>query len=185
MKLVVGIGNPGPRYQRTRHNLGMRLVERLAAEEGIALTRRRFDALVGDGQVAGRRVLLVKPQNYVNLTGQVVGPLARWHRCPPEDILVVCDDMNLELGRLRLRRKGSSGGHNGLASIIEALGTEEFPRLRIGIGRAENGDAVAHVLGRFRPEEEPVVEEALGRAADAVRTWLSRGIEAAMNEFNR
>jgi len=185
MKLVVGIGNPGPRYQRTRHNLGMRLVERLAAEEGIALTRRRFDALVGGGQVAGRRVLLVKPQSYVNLTGQVVAPLARWHRCPPEDILVVCDDMNLELGRLRLRRKGSSGGHNGLASIIEALGTEEFPRLRIGIGRAEDGDAVGHVLGRFRPEEEPVVEEALGRATAAVRTWLSLGIEAAMNEFNR
>ncbi len=183
MKVVVGIGNPGPRYRQTRHNLGMRVVERLADEEGIALARRRFQARVGQGQIEGRRVLLVKPLSYVNLTGQVVAPLARWHRCRPEDILVVCDDMNLEVGRLRLRRKGSSGGHNGLASIIEALGTEEFPRLRIGIGRGD--DPVGHVLGRLEPHEEPVVEAALDRAAEAVRRWVSMGIEAAMNEFNR
>lgn len=185
MKLVVGIGNPGPRYRRTRHNLGMRVVERLAADEGIPLRRRRFDALVGDGRLAGARVLLVKPQSYVNLTGSAVAPLARWHRCPPQDLLVVCDDMSLGPGRLRLRRRGSSGGHNGLASIIESLGTEEFPRLRVGIGRSAHGDPVAHVLGAFEPDEEPAIEQAVARAADAVRTWLARGIEAAMNDFNR
>ena len=122
MKLVVGIGNPGKRYEPTRHNLGFRVVDRLAAETGVAVTRRRFDALVGEGTVDGCRALLVKPQTFVNLSGAAVAPLLRWYRCSTEDLLVVCDDLNLEPGQLRLRRQGSSGGHNGLESIIECLG---------------------------------------------------------------
>ncbi|MFW6163668.1 MAG: aminoacyl-tRNA hydrolase [Planctomycetota bacterium] len=184
MKLVVGIGNPGPRYKGTRHNLGFRTVERLADRHGIALRRRRFDALVGDGTVGGQRALLVEPQTFVNLSGSAVAPLARWHKCPLDDLMVVCDDLNLGLGALRLRPRGSSGGHNGLASIIECLGTDAFPRLRIGVGRGRGPDPVAHVLGRFERDEEPVVEQAVDGAADAIEVWLQQGMDAAMNAFN-
>jgi PTH1 family peptidyl-tRNA hydrolase len=185
MKLVVGIGNPGRRYERTRHNLGFRVVDRLADEHGIAVSRRRFDALVGEGRIEARPVLLVKPQTYVNLSGSAVAPLLRWYRCSAEDLLVVCDDLNLEAVKLRLRRHGSSGGHNGLASIIACLGTEEFPRLRLGIGRGAEGDAVGHVLGAFGQEEEELAAAAVAAGAQAVRLWLRLGIEAAMNEVNR
>lgn len=185
MRLVVGIGNPGRRYEETRHNLGFRVLDRLAADHHIAVSRRRFDALVGQGTIEGSSVLLVKPQTYVNLTGSAVAPLLRWHRCSPADLLVVCDDLNLELGRLRLRSQGSSGGHNGLGSLIECLGTEAFPRLRIGIGRAADAGQVAHVLGTFGPQEREVVEGVVARAADAVRLWLRLGTQAAMNEVNR
>ena len=183
MKLVVGLGNPGRRYEGTRHNLGFRVVDCLAERHAIALSRRRFEALVGDGAIGACRVLLAKPQTYVNLSGRAVAPLVRWHKCPLDDLLVVCDDLSLDLGRLRVRRKGSHGGHNGLRSIIECLGTECFARVRIGIGRG--ADAVAHVLGRFGADEEPLAEAALGRAADAVGVWLDDGIDAAMNAFNR
>jgi len=185
MKIVVGIGNPGTRYQRTRHNLGFRTVDHLAAQHRIAVSRRRFDARVGEGQINGVRVLLVKPQTYVNLSGSAVAPLLRWYRCPTEDLLVVCDDLNLEPGALRLRRRGSSGGHNGLESIIQCLGTADFPRLRIGIGRGQGRDAVAHVLGTPGPQEQETLDAAIAKAANAVQTWLSEGIDAAMNKANR
>ena len=182
MKVVVGIGNPGSRYAATRHNLGFRVVDRLAERHGIAVTRRRFDALVGEGAVGASRVLLVKPQTFVNLTGSAVAPLLRWHKCSIGDILVVTDDLNLELGRLRVRSQGSHGGHNGLRSLIECLGTEAFSRVRIGIGQGR--DAVGHVLCRFGPDEEPLAESAADKAADAVGVWLDRGINAAMDAFN-
>jgi len=185
MKIVVGIGNPGKRYERTRHNLGFMVVDRLAADHGAELSRRRFDARVGEGRIEGHQVLLVKPQTYVNLSGSSVAPLLRWHRCSPDDLLVVCDDLNLELGRLRLRHRGSSGGHNGLGSLIECLGSEDFARLRVGIGRGAEGDAVSHVLGAIGPREEDAVAAAVAAAADAVRLWLRRGVDAAMNEVNR
>jgi len=185
LKVVVGIGNPGSRYQKTRHNLGFAVADRVAAQAGIAFDRRRFDAAVGDGMAGSQRVLLVKPQTYVNLTGTCVAPLLRWHRCTTGDLLVVCDDLNLELGRLRLRPRGSSGGHNGLESIVECLGTDDFARLRLGIGRGALGDAVEHVLGRFRPEEESVAAAAVATAAEVVRSWIEHGIDAAMNAYNR
>lgn len=185
MKVVVGIGNPGSRYQKTRHNLGFEVVDRVAAQAGIALDRRRFDAKVGDGLVGSQRVLLVKPQTYVNLTGTCVAPLLRWHRSLPGDLLAVCDDLNLELGRLRLRPSGSSGGHNGLESIVECLGTDEFARLRLGIGRGPSGDAVEHVLGRFRPDEEEAAAAGVATAAEAVLAWIEHGLDVAMNRFNR
>ena len=187
MKIVVGIGNPGKRYERTRHNLGFHVVDRLAAEHGISASRRRFDALVGEGRIEARPVLLVKPQTYVNLSGSAVAPLLRWYRCSAEDdILVVCDDLNLEPGKVRLRRRGSSGGHNGVQSIIECLGTDDFARLRIGIGRGGgNDDAVAHVLGALTAAEGDTFAAAVAAAADAVRLWLRVGVDAAMNEVNR
>ena len=185
MKVVVGVGNPGKRYERTRHNLGFQVVDRLAADHAIAVSRRRFDALVGEGPIGSQRVLLVKPQTYVNLTGTSVAPLLRWHRCSTDDLLVVCDDLNLEQGRLRLRRRGSSGGHNGLESIAECLGTEDFARLRLGIGRPPGGDAVEHVLGRFSSDEEAAATAAVVAAASAVCLWLDPGVEAAMNACNR
>ncbi|MFP4055900.1 MAG: aminoacyl-tRNA hydrolase [Candidatus Brocadiia bacterium] len=185
MKVVVGIGNPGTRYQGTRHNLGARVVDRLADEAGIPIRRRRFHALVGEGQMGTRRVLLVKPQTYVNLSGSAVAPLLRWHRCSPEDLLVVCDDLDLEPGSLRLRARGSSGGHKGLQSIIECLGTDAFARLRMGIGRGPGDDPVAHVLGRFTPQEQTIVGPAVDAAAEAVRCWLDHGVRDAMNEVNR
>jgi PTH1 family peptidyl-tRNA hydrolase len=185
MKLIVGIGNPGRRYEQTRHNLGALVVDHLSDEHGIPLSRRRFDALVGRGVIGEETVLLVKPQTYVNLSGKAVAPLMRWHRCVPEDILVVCDDLNLTLGQLRLRRKGSSGGHNGLKSVSEALGTDDYPRLRIGIGDAQERGAVSHVLGRFDQEERATIQAAIGDAARAARIWLERGIDEAMNKCNR
>ena len=185
MKLVVGIGNPGKRYESTRHNLGFRVVDRVASDHGVALSRRRFDALVGEGAVVSCRVLLVKPQTFVNLSGAAVAPLLRWHRCSTEDLLVVCDDLNLEPGKLRLRREGSSGGHNGLQSIIECLGAEDFARLRVGIGRGGAGDAVAHVLGGPGPGEAAALDAAVADAANAVQLWLRVGTEAAMNVVNR
>ena len=184
MKIVVGIGNPGKRYQHTRHNLGARVVGHLARQEGIRISRRRFDALVGQGLVACRTVLLVKPQTYVNLSGSAVAPLLRWHRCSTADLLVVCDDITLELGTLRLRPRGSSGGHNGLSSIIDWLGTNDFARLRVGIGRGRAADPVDHVLGRFGAQEGPAVAATVPKAAEAIVTWLDQGIENAMNAFN-
>jgi PTH1 family peptidyl-tRNA hydrolase len=163
----------------------MRVVDRLAAEHGIATDKRRFDGHVGEGFIGSARVLLVKPQTYVNLAGTCVAPLLRWYRCPAEDLLVICDDINLELGKLRLRRRGASGGHNGLQSVADRLGTEEFARLRIGIGRGGSEDPVGHVLGRFGPEEDAVIEGALADAAQAACVWVGQGIEAAMNAFNR
>jgi len=185
MKIVVGIGNPGKRYERTRHNLGAHVVDRLAACHGIRISRRRFDGLVGEGRIASHRVLLVKPQTYVNLSGSCVAPLLHWYRCPSGALMVVCDDLNLEVGRLRLRRKGSSGGHKGLQSIVECLGTEQFARLRVGIGRGQGGDAVGQVLGRFSPDEEPAIAALIATASDAICLWVERGVDAAMNEFNR
>jgi len=182
MKVVVGIGNPGRSYEETRHNLGFRVVDRLAERHAVAVSRRRFDALVGDGHIAAQHVLLVKPQTFVNLSGSAVAPLVRWHKCTLDDLMVVCDDLNLELGKVRVRRQGSSGGHNGLTSIIECLGSDAFARVRLGIGRGS--DAVAHVLGQFGRDEEPEAALAVDKAAGAVEMWLGQGIDAAMNAFN-
>ena len=184
MKLVVGIGNPGRRYAGTRHNLGACVVDRLAAQHAIAVSRRRFHALVGDGTIGSQRARLVKPETFVNLSGSAVAPLLRWHRCSLDDLLVVCDDINLEPGRLRLRPRGSSGGHNGLKSIAECLASTEFARLRLGIGRGRAGEPTDHVLGRFTPAEQEWAAEVVVRAAEVVRHWLDKGTEAAMTACN-
>lgn len=183
MKVVVGVGNPGREYELTRHNVGFDVVDALARADRIVVAKRRFDALVGEGTAAGERVLLLKPQTFVNLSGHSVRQAVDFFKLTPGDVLVVCDDANLPLGRLRFRADGSSGGHNGLESIIACLGTEAFSRLRLGIDRAGEG-LVDHVLGRFSKAERAVMDEAMIDATRGVAMWLARGIDACMNEFN-
>ncbi len=185
MYLIVGLGNPGAQYARNRHNVGFRCLRRLAAEHGLSFDRRQKNARVAPGTVAGHRVLLVLPQTYMNDSGRAVGPLVQFYQVALPQLLVVSDDLDLPPGALRLRPSGSSGGHRGMQSIIQRLGSQDFPRLRIGIGRPPGRmDPVDFVLQNFSADEEPVIEEALERAVAAIETWLAEGIEAAMERYN-
>ncbi len=185
MKLIVGLGNPDRRYRGTRHNIGWEVIDQLARRSGITVEREDGWAQVGRGTVCGRRVLLAKPQTYVNLSGVAVQDLRRRHRVKVEDVFLIVDDLDLPLGRVRMRPKGGHGGHNGLRSVIEALGSDEFPRLRIGVGRPPEGvDPADYVLTRFSMIERKVVEAAVDRAAEAIETAVGQGIEAAMTQFN-
>lgn len=181
----MGLGNPGRRYRGTRHNVGADVVVRAAHRARIPLGEEDGFSITGRGSLGGVRVLLAVPQTYVNVSGEAVRDLRRRHRVRPEDLYVAVDDLDLPLGRLRLRAKGSAGGHNGLRSIIEALGTTEFPRLRIGIGRPPEGtDPAEYVLTRFSAEEQRALDEALDRAVEALETAIAEGIGVAMNRFN-
>jgi len=185
VKIVLGIGNPGREHARTRHNAGWRVVDLVASRAGLERWRRRFAGLVGEVTLAGERVLLVKPETFVNLSGECARAAVDYTGAGPGSLLVVCDDANLPLGVLRCRPGGSSGGHKGLDSIAAHLGTESFARLRIGVGRpAGGGDLAPHVLGTFSSEEEPLAMAAEARAADAVLEWVGSGIEMCMNKFN-
>nr|WP_290665192.1 aminoacyl-tRNA hydrolase [Ardenticatena sp.] len=183
--LIVGLGNPGPQYARNRHNVGFQVLDRLAGRHGLTFSRTMHRALVAEGRIDGRRVLLAKPLTYMNNSGEAVGALVRSFDIPLEQVLVVYDDIDLPPGALRLRPKGGSGGQRGMRSIIHHLGTEAFPRLRIGIGRPpERMDVAAYVLQNFSPDEELDMEEVRERAVDAIETWLREGLQAAMNRFN-
>lgn len=185
MKLIVGLGNPGRRYRSTRHNVGADVVARVARRAGIALDEEDGFSIVGRGEIGGVRVLLARPQTYVNVSGEAVRDLRRRHRLRAEDVYLVVDDLDLPLGRIRIRAKGSAGGHNGLRSIIEALGTTEFPRLRVGIGRPPEGtDPAEYVLTRFTPAEQEALDAALERAAEALETAVGEGVQIAMNRYN-
>ena len=180
-RLLVGLGNPGREYAGTRHNVGFAILDRIAAAAGVRFrANRKWHAEVAlDGDV-----WLCKPQTYMNLSGESVGALARFHKIEPARVLVVFDDMALALGRLRIRERGSAGGHNGLKSIIAHLCTQDIPRLRIGIGSAEPGAATDHVLGKIALEEQPLLEQALDRATEAIQHAQSHDLAAAMNHFN-
>lgn len=181
MKLVVGLGNPGREYARTRHNVGFEVLESLAARHGAAWSRKP------DAEIArwGQDAVLVKPQTFMNLSGAAVQRWQQFYKVAIEDVLVVVDDVNLEAGRLRIRQAGSAGGHNGLKSIIALLGTDRFPRLRIGVGGGERKNLSSHVLGRFTADEEQIIEAALDRAVEAVEVFVADGSSAAMNKYNR
>ncbi len=184
MKLIVGLGNPGRRYQGTRHNIGARVIDTLARRHQVALREEGW-ADVGALTLDGARMLLARPQTYVNVSGTAVADLRRRHRLPLENLLVAFDDLDLPVGQIRLRAQGGHGGHNGMRSIIEALGSEEFARLRVGIARPPEGvDPADYVLSRFSKEEQAQLDEAVERAADAVEAFVRRGIEAAMSAFN-
>lgn len=183
--LVAGLGNPGPRYRHTRHNVGFMVVDELARRLPAGAARQRFDGEIIETTWGGARVVLLKPRTYMNRSGSSVAPAARWYRVPYERLLIVYDDLDLPFGQIRLRPSGSSGGHNGLTSVLDSLGTEDVPRLRIGIGRPEQRSAVAHVLSRFSAEEEAALPDLIALAADAVETWMREGIDVAMNRFNR
>jgi PTH1 family peptidyl-tRNA hydrolase len=185
MKLIVGLGNRDRRYRRTRHNVGWDVIDRMARRWGVTVDQEDGWAQVGSAKVGRNRILLAKPQTYVNRSGVAVADLLRRHRVKIGDLLVIADDLDLPLGRLRLRGGGSHGGHNGLRSIIEALGRDDFPRLRVGIGRPPAGvDPAEFVLTPFREDEDAVMQAALDRAADAVETVLREGLPTAMNRFN-
>ncbi len=186
MKLIAGLGNPGPRYEHTRHNVGFMVADETARRWNIQLRYERgYEGLVGDGVVAGERTLLLKPQTLMNLSGRSVAALARFYKLALGDLLVVLDDLDLPVGGLRMRADGSSGGHRGLSDVIEKLGSQEIARLRIGIGRVHRCETVGHVLGTFAPDEREAVAEVVQTAADAVECWATRGVQAAMNAFNR
>ena len=183
--LIVGLGNPGPEYADNRHNIGFQCIDRLARASAIRLAeRKRQNALVGKGEVEGHPLILAKPLTFMNESGQAVQRVSHWYKVPAERILVIHDDLDLPVGRIRLRPGGSSGGHKGVLSTIEALGTKEFARLRIGIGRPEWGEPADYVLNNFGPEQEEVMDIIRDWIVDLVPLLLKEGIEEAMNVFN-
>ncbi len=186
LKLIVGLGNPGREYAAHRHNVGFQCLDRLARVHGLSFTKRQAKAVLAPGRIAGLPVILVKPMTYMNLSGRAVGRLARFYEVIPEDILVIYDDLDLSLGVIRLRAKGGSGGHKGMRSIVESLGTQGFPRLRVGIDRPPGKmDPVDYVLQDFSAEEETVIEEVYERVVAAVELCLAEGIVVAMNTYNQ
>jgi PTH1 family peptidyl-tRNA hydrolase len=184
IRLVVGLGNPGPEYAETRHNLGFKVIEALDEVLGIGVKQRKFSARIGEGRHAGRKVILMKPWTFMNRSGASVATAVGFYKMDLCDLMVVVDDMALETGTLRIRANGSAGGHNGLADIIEKLGTNEFARCRVGIGARPGDQAVEYVLGRPESEEKPRLNRAILRARDAVLCWLEFGVDRTMNEFN-
>jgi PTH1 family peptidyl-tRNA hydrolase len=182
-RIVVGLGNPGRRYHNTRHNVGFAVIDSLAESPRAGGFQSRFDAEVAELTEDDFRILLVKPQAFMNRSGRCVREILDFYQVPLEALLVVCDDINLPLGKLRVRTKGTHGGHNGLRDIQNHLGTTEYPRLRIGVG-SPHDDAVDYVLGRFRPSEQPIIDDATSLAAEAVGVWLHQGAEACMNRYN-
>jgi PTH1 family peptidyl-tRNA hydrolase len=184
MKVVAGLGNPGSRYQGTRHNVGFDVIDGLAAAPGASRFQSRFQAQVAELFQGSEKVLLVKPETFMNLSGRCVRQVLDFYQVPLSELLVVCDDIALPLGRLRIRARGTHGGHNGLRDIQAHLGTTEYARLRIGVDDPGEGDAVDHVLGRFRPSERPVIEDAILQALQAVSVWVEQGIDVCMNRFN-
>lgn len=183
MKVVVGLGNPGARYDGTRHNVGFEAIDYLAAAPSCSGFRSRFSAQVAEIREGDEVILLVKPETFMNLSGQSVRAVVDFYKIELADLLIICDDFNLPLGKLRVRSKGSHGGQNGLRSIQEHLGTDGFARLRIGVG-APRSEAVDHVLGRFRASEQTHADEAIRDAGDAVLIWVRDGIEVCMNQVN-
>jgi PTH1 family peptidyl-tRNA hydrolase len=183
MKLVVGLGNPGKRYSETRHNLGFKVINELARRHQVQKEEHRFDAIIGHCRMGGEKVLLLKPLTFMNLSGRAVQPVMRFYKIPLQDLLVVYDDMDLPPASLRIRAAGSSGGHKGMASIVELLASQDFARIRIGIGRPPYG-VTEWVLSAPPAEERPEYEAAVLQAADAVEYWVKDGIVQVMNRFN-
>src|SRR3954447_8714371 len=184
MKLVVGLGNPGSKYEGTRHNIGFEVIDRLAEGGTGARFTRKFDGLIAETEIDFHRVSLLKPETFMNLSGRSVAQALRFYKLESADMLVVCDDLSLPLGKLRIRGGGSDGGQKGLRDIIAHLGTDAFARLRIGIGERGTLDAADFVLSRFRSAERPVADDALILATQAVAVWTTQGLANAMNRFN-
>ncbi|ACK95501.1 TPA: aminoacyl-tRNA hydrolase [Bacillus cereus] len=185
MKLIVGLGNPGREYELTRHNIGFMAIDELAKRWNISLNEQKFKGVFGAGFVNGEKVILLKPLTYMNLSGESIRPLMDYYKIDVEDFVVMYDDLDIPVGKLRLRMKGSAGGHNGVKSMISHLGTQEFQRIRMGIDRPKNGmKVVDYVLGRFTSEEIPDVNHSIEKAADACEEWLNKPFLQIMNTFN-
>ena len=184
--MVVGLGNPGKDYEKTRHNVGFLVLDELANRKNIPIQKLKYKALTNTTTMQGNRVLLMKPVTYMNLSGESVGQAARFYKLSPEQILVISDDVDLPVGKLRLRRRGSAGGHKGLTSIIQHLGTDQFPRIKIGVGGKPHPDYEMSdwVLGRFTTSDQKLIDETIRKAADAAEFFLAHGIEDAMAKYN-
>ncbi|MFJ5966131.1 aminoacyl-tRNA hydrolase [Bacillus sp. NPDC093026] len=186
MITFIGLGNPGREYEKTRHNVGFMTIDELSKKWNIPLNQSKFNGQYGTGIVSGQKVLLVKPLTYMNLSGECVRPLLDYYDIPLEDVKVIYDDLDLPTGRIRLRTKGSAGGHNGIKSLIQHLGSPEFDRIRIGIGRPQNGmKVVDYVLGRFSEEEQPVIVSAIQASVEACEVALTKPFLEVMNDFNK
>lgn len=186
MKVVVGLGNPGKRYERSRHNLGFWVVDRIASDNGISVQKKKYDSLIGEWHAAGEKVLLVKPQTYMNRSGTALKRVFRYHPVTVNDLVVIYDDLDLSFGRIRIRPGGGAGGHRGVESLVEGLGDESFFRVRIGIGRPPAGiDPSDFVLGPFTVEEKVQIKQVVLKAAAAVQCLLKKGAQRAMETYNR
>ncbi|MBC5638407.1 aminoacyl-tRNA hydrolase [Ornithinibacillus sp. BX22] len=185
MKCIVGLGNPGKKYQNTRHNIGFMVIDELVARHNLDLNKTKFKGLYTITTLKGEKVLLLEPQTYMNLSGESLRPLMEYYDIELEDVLVIYDDLDLPTGKIRLRQKGGHGGHNGIRSIIDQLGTKDFKRIRLGVGRPVSPiPVVDYVLGAFPKEEEALVKESITNAANACERWLEQSFEEVMNEFN-
>ncbi len=184
MFMIVGLGNPGTKYAATRHNIGFDMITYLCDKYDIRLSNKEGFALTGKGNIEGKTVLLVQPQTYMNESGRSVRALKDYYKIDDDDILIICDDINLDVGRVRVRAKGSAGGHNGLKSIISHLGSEAFARLRIGVGDRDGGDLVGHVLGRFSREDDVKIRDIFALCNEAIISYVTDSIDAAMNRVN-
>ncbi|MBE3592099.1 MAG: aminoacyl-tRNA hydrolase [Thermoanaerobacter sp.] len=183
MYIIAGLGNPGEEYEGTRHNVGFMVIDALSKKLGIEVSRLKFKSLMGEGHFKGEKVILLKPQTFVNSSGEALYDAVNFYKIPLENVIVIYDDKDLDVGKIRIRKKGSSGGHNGMKSIIYLLNSEEFPRIRIGIGKPQE-DLVSHVLGKFEESEKKLIDETVIKAADAVIDIIENGIEHAMSKFN-
>ena len=185
MLIIAGLGNPGKEYENTRHNAGFMVMDALAEKIGADISEKKHKALCGKGVIGGEKVILMKPQTYMNSSGESIRAAADYYKVDPEDILIVYDDISLAPGQLRIRAKGSAGGHNGIKSIIAHLGTQEFPRVKVGVGeKPARMDLADYVLGRFSKEEQPVIRESADRARTAVAEIITHDVASAMNKFN-
>jgi len=184
MHIIVGLGNPGKRYENTRHNAGFITIDKIAEKYGILVNKIKHKALVGEGIISGQKVLLVKPQTYMNLSGESVREIISYYKIEMENLVVIYDDIDIPLGQLRIRKQGSAGTHNGMKSIIYQIQSDAFPRIRIGIGNERKGGLIGHVIGGFKKEEKKEIEDAVERAANATVAILEQGIEKTMSEYN-
>ncbi|MCU9594332.1 aminoacyl-tRNA hydrolase [Caldibacillus thermolactis] len=186
VKLIVGLGNPGKEYEETRHNIGFKVIDELSKELQIPLNESKFKGLYGKGNINGERVLLLKPMTYMNLSGEAVSALMNFYKISAEELLVIYDELDLPVGKIRLRYKGSAGGHNGIKSIIQHIGTQEFKRIRIGIDRPERGKSISdYVLGKFNKEDIPIIEEMVQKSVKACEEWIDKPFLEVMNIYNQ
>lgn len=184
MYIIAGLGNPGKKYEGTRHNVGFHTIDYLSDAFHIPVKKLKFKALIGEGTIGSERVVLVKPQTFMNLSGQSVMELVQFYKITPEQLIVVYDDVDVKVGSLRIREKGSAGSHNGMKNIIYLLKRDDFPRIRIGVGKPEEMDLADYVLSRFSQEELPLVREVIQRAAKAVESLITEDIQLSMNKYN-
>ena len=184
MYVIVGLGNPGKKYEQTRHNMGFLTIDVLAEELGIKVDRLKFKGLIGEGSYEGEKVILVKPQTYMNLSGECVREIVNFYKLPLENLIVIYDDIDIKAGLIRIRKFGSAGTHNGMRNIVYLLGDDKFPRIRVGVGNDHRGDLIDFVIGGFSKEEVPLLEAAVTNAAKSCLSIMKDGIDKAMNLFN-